>query len=58
LCNSLLGAEYARVEAVGEQTQRWYRTTEEALAGTTIKDIDLKIESEQTLLTFGLGVRF
>lgn len=51
-------AEYAMIEADGKQTQRWYATTDEAPEGYTIKDIDLKIESEQTLVSLSVGVRF
>lgn len=53
-----LFAEYTMIEADGKQTQRWYATTDEAPEGYTIKDIDLKIESEQTLVSLGVGVRF
>jgi outer membrane protease len=53
-----LTAEYTMIEADGKQTQRWYATTSEALEGYTIKDIDLKIESEQTLVSLGVGIRF
>lgn len=53
-----LNAEYTQISAAGKQTQSWYATTSEAPAGTTIKDIDLKIDSSQTLLTLGLGLRF
>jgi len=53
-----LSAEYAMIEADGKQTQRWYATTDEAPEGYTIKDIDLKIESEQILVSLGVGIRF
>lgn len=53
-----LSAEYTMIGAEGKQTQRWYATTDEASEGYTIKDIDLKIESEQTLVSLGVGIRF
>lgn len=58
-----LSAEYAMIEADGKQTQRWYATEyyydgTYTPAGYTITDIDLKIESEQTLVSLGVGVRF
>lgn len=53
-----LFAEYTMIEADGKQTQRWYATTDEAPEGYTIRGIDLKIESEQTFVSLGVGVRF
>ncbi len=53
-----LKSEYTSITAYGKQTQTWYETTEEVAAGTTIEDIDLKIESSQAMATLGIGVRF
>jgi len=53
-----LNGEYTRIDADGKQTQTFYATTEEAPAGTTYKDIDLKIKCSQTSVTLGIGVRF
>lgn len=58
-----LGVEYTTIEADGKQTQKWYATEyysdgSYTPAGYTISDIDLKIESEQTLVSLGVGVRF
>jgi len=53
-----LTAEYTMIGADGTLTQRWYATTDEAPEGYTIKDIDLKIESEQILVSLGVGIRF
>lgn len=53
-----LDGEYLFITANGKQTQRWYKTTSEATQGTTIPNIDLKIESFQALTTIGVGIRF
>lgn len=53
-----LNGEYTLIEADGKQTQTFYETTEEAPAGTTFKDINLEIESSQTMVNFGIGIKF
>lgn len=53
-----LNSEYLFIQATGKQAQRWYKTTSEATQGTTIQNIDLKIESFQALTTIGVGIRF
>ena len=50
-----VGGEYMKITTEGKQDQRFYAGPDK---GLTFTDIDLKLESSQTLATIGAGVRF
>lgn len=53
-----LRGEYKYIYAEGEQKQVWYKTTNEAVIGTTYSDIPLEIKSSQAMINLGIGFRF
>lgn len=54
----ILALEYLKMDTDGKQTQTFYATTSEAVAGTTLSNINYSAKSEQTYIWAGIKLRF